>query len=94
MSAGPRARRSAEVVVAVLSTVLFVTTVVVPDWIEVVFGIDPDRSSGTVEILISAASLTATIGFAGLARQEHRRERHRTTSSGSPGVTPTGRGSQ
>ncbi len=73
MSAGSRTRLWPEVGVALLSAALFVATVVVPDWIEIVFGIDPDGGNGAVEILISVASLTATIGSAGLARLEHRR---------------------
>jgi hypothetical protein len=62
-----------EVAFAALSACLFVATVVTPNWIEVVFGVDPDRGNGALEVLISAVSLTATISFGVLARLEHRR---------------------
>jgi len=74
MSIGVRTRFWAEVALTALSAALFVATVVLPNWIEVVFGIEPDRGSGALEILISVASLTATVGFGVLARLEHRRE--------------------
>jgi hypothetical protein len=73
MNGQRRARFWIELALAALSACLFVATVVMPDWIEVVFGIDPDRGSGALEVLISVVSLTATISFGVLARLEHRR---------------------
>jgi len=73
MSGGSRTRLWTELGLAVLSISLFVATLVLPDWIEVVFGIDPDRGSGALEVLISVVSLTGTLGFALLAHLEWRR---------------------
>jgi hypothetical protein len=68
-----RTRFLVKAALAALSAVLFVATLVLPDWIEVAFGIDPDRSSGALEVLISVVSLTMSVGFAVLARIERHR---------------------
>ena len=73
MSLGPRVRLRVEVALAALSACFFVATLVLPDWIEVVFGIDPDRGSGALEVLVSVVSLTVSLGLAVLARIEHHR---------------------
>jgi hypothetical protein len=61
--------------VAIATGILFVITLVRRDWIEVVFGIDPDNSSGTLEWLIIAALLVVTITLFTLASYEWRRTR-------------------
>jgi Mg2+/Co2+ transporter CorB len=61
--------------VAIATGVLFVITLVQRDWIEVVFGIDPDNRSGTLEWLIIAALLVVTITLVTLASYEWRRTR-------------------
>ena len=48
---------------AALSAVLLLLTVVRPDWIEVLFGVDPDAGDGSVERLITIASFGLTIAF-------------------------------
>jgi hypothetical protein len=50
-----------------------ILTLVVPDWIEAVFGVDPDRSSGALEWLFVVVLVAATLVFASLARREWRR---------------------
>jgi hypothetical protein len=75
MSAGPRVRFRVEVALAALSACFFVAVLVLPDWIEVVFGIDPDGGAGALEVLISVVSLTVSLGLAVLARVEHHRGR-------------------
>jgi hypothetical protein len=60
---------------AIATGMLFVITLVQRDWIEVVFGIDPDNSSGTLEWLIIAALLVVTITLFTLASYEWRRTR-------------------
>ncbi len=53
--------------------VLFILTLVSRDWIEEVFGIDPDRHSGLLEWLIAAVMLVAAVGAGTLARRQWRR---------------------
>lgn len=55
------------------SMAAFVLTLLVPDWIEVVFGVDPDHHSGAWEWVISAGLLVAAVVFGALARREWRR---------------------
>ena len=45
------------------------------DWIETVFGIDPDRGNGSAEWLIISVLLLVTIALAVGARREWRRAR-------------------
>jgi hypothetical protein len=61
--------------VAIATGVMLVITLVRRYWIEVVFGIDPDNSSGTLEWLIIAALLVVTITLFTLASYEWRRTR-------------------
>ena len=61
--------------VAIATSILFVITLVQRDWIEIVFGIDLDSRSGTLEWLIIAALLVVTITLFTLASYEWRRTR-------------------
>jgi hypothetical protein len=49
-----------EIVGAALSVGLLIATLIVPNWIEVVFGVDPDAGSGALErwIVIALAATT------------------------------------
>ena len=58
---------------ASLGSALFVLTAAWRDWIEAVFGVDPDRHSGTTELLVAAMLLSASLTAAVLARAEWRR---------------------
>ncbi len=58
---------------AVGGGLLFVVTLISKEWIEIVFGVDPDKGSGALEWAISFALLAITIAFAVLARREQRR---------------------
>lgn len=60
---------------AIVTTILFLITLVQRDWIEVVFGVDPDSRSGTLEWLIVGALLIVTIALVTLASYEWRRTR-------------------
>jgi hypothetical protein len=62
-----------ETVLALVSAVLSVVTLVVPDWIEAVFNVDPDQHGGTLEWAIAAAFLAAAVTAGALARRERRR---------------------
>jgi hypothetical protein len=57
-------------VFALSSMVLAFVTVLWNDWIELVFRIDPDNSSGVLEWLIVAVLFTMAIAFLSLARYE------------------------
>jgi hypothetical protein len=64
-----------EVTLAVASGLFLLLTLLWKDWIEIVFGIDPDNHSGSLEWLIVALSAIATLVAGGLARWEWRRQR-------------------
>lgn len=60
---------------AVITGILFLITLVQRDWIEIVFGIDPDSRSGALEWLIVGVLLIVTIALFTLAGYEWRRAR-------------------
>ena len=62
-----------EAILAAASALLLVLTLVWEDWIEIIFGVDPDNHSGSLEWLIVIVCLCITIVFSVLARQEWRR---------------------
>jgi len=57
-----------EVALAALSAFLLAITLIWKDWIEIVFGIDPDRGSGELEWVIVALCTLASLAFVALAR--------------------------
>jgi hypothetical protein len=67
-----RSRLRVDVVLASLSAFLLGLTLVVPDWIEVVFRVDPDAGSGELEWLIAGAFALGTVGFGLAAHREWR----------------------
>jgi len=75
MKPGIRARIWVEAVAAWLGASLAVLTVVWRDWIEALFGVDPDRHSGSLEWAIVAALLVFSLALALAARTEWRRAR-------------------
>ena len=71
---GPRGGRFwFESLFAAVSAILSVGTLVVPDWIEAVFNVDPDQDSGALEWAIVASLLAAAVVAGALARRESRR---------------------
>jgi hypothetical protein len=70
---GLRNRFWVEAGAAIASGFLAVVTAIWPDWIERVFGIEPDQGSGALEWLIVALVLAISVGFALAARVEWRR---------------------
>jgi hypothetical protein len=68
-----RTRFWLETVLAAATALLAVLTALWQDWIEIVFGVDPDRHSGSVEVLIVCALAAATAVLAIAARYEWKR---------------------
>jgi hypothetical protein len=68
-----RVRFWVEMVLALVSGFLFLLTIMWRDWIENVFGVDPDAHSGAAEWTIVIACLAITGIAAFLARYEWRR---------------------
>jgi hypothetical protein len=55
-----------------LCGLILVLTLAWPDWIELVLGVDPDRSSGALEWGIALAAAGCTAAFVALARRDWR----------------------
>jgi hypothetical protein len=64
-----------ETVVAIVTGILIVITLIRKDWVEIVFRVDPDNNNGTLEWLIVGALLVVTITLFILASYEWRRAR-------------------
>ncbi|HKV84243.1 MAG TPA: hypothetical protein VJN88_06780 [Ktedonobacterales bacterium] len=58
---------------AVVAALLAAITLIKRDWIEAVFGVNPDGGNGGLEWLIVAALLVATVALGSLATYEWRR---------------------
>lgn len=68
-----RVRFWVESALAVVTVALFVLTLISQEWIEEVFGVEPDAGSGALEWVIVAAFGAAAVAFSLLARAEWRR---------------------
>ncbi len=66
----PRKRYWLECASALCSGTLFLLTLLWPDWIEAIFGIEPDSRGGWLEMALAVSSLAATLIAASLARIE------------------------
>ena len=73
MPASRRWRLWLEMMLSIASAILGLVTLVWHDWIEIVFGFDPDHHNGAVEWIVVFVLLAAAVLF-GIAA---RRERHR-----------------
>ena len=70
---GIRVRITLELVGALAALALAILTLVSREWIEVIFGVDPDRSSGATEWVVVFAFAALSIGLTLAARQQWRR---------------------
>ena len=64
-----------ETILATLSGALTIITLISREWIEFLFGVDPDSGSGTLEWGIVLLLLVIALVFGTLARATHRRYR-------------------
>lgn len=64
-----------ETVVSVASLIAAAVTIAVPDWIETVFGVDPDKHSGSAEWLVVLALTAVGVTAAVLATRSRMRLR-------------------
>ena len=62
-----------EITCAVLALALALVTLIDAEWIEEIFGVDPDNGSGALEWLIVAVLAVATVTFSLMARAEWRK---------------------
>lgn len=77
---GMSARLLLEAILALVSLTLLFATLVSREWIEFIFGVDPDRGSGSLEWAIVAGLFAIALIFSYLARSEWRRAATRTSS--------------
>jgi hypothetical protein len=75
-----RTRFWLEAALATISGLLAVATIVWPDWVELIFGIEPDAGSGSFEVAVTLIAIAATILFVLSAGMEWRRRRIETAS--------------
>ena len=75
MPPGLRIRFWLEVILGSISGILAVVTLFWHDWIEAIFGVDPDKGNGSAEWLVVVALLVVTATLAIGARIEWRRAR-------------------
>ena len=73
-----RRRLPLEVGVAILSVLLFFATALWPEWIEIVFGVDPDFGNGSLEWLIVEVTAISAVVAIFLARADWRLIRSQT----------------
>ena len=73
MLSKPRTRFWIETTLAILTFALFLITLVSREWIEVLFGVDPDGGNGALEWAIVGVLLIASVAFTLIGRTEWNR---------------------
>jgi hypothetical protein len=68
-----RTRFWVETVCGIIGVSLFALTLISREWIEIVFGVDPDGGSGALEFGIALLLLGVAVGSSLLALREWRR---------------------
>jgi len=61
--------------IGIVTSILFVVTLLRRDWVEIIFNVDPDQGSGLLEWSIVGVLLVVTIVLFVLASYEWRRAR-------------------
>jgi hypothetical protein len=72
-------------IAASLTSVVTLVTLAVPDWIEEISGIDPDRGDGSLEWLLVVVLAVVSAGLWAATWWRHRRWRRTTTPAGRTG---------
>ena len=72
-TAPTRRRFLIETGLAIASAALLLLTLISREWIELIFGVDPDGGSGALEWAIVGALLAVTVAFGALARRDRPR---------------------
>lgn len=80
-----RVRLTCEAVVGGIAAVLGILTLFWRDWIEMIFGVDPDNYNGSFEWLVVAVLLIVAVSLGALARADLRR----IVAARSPAIGPT-----
>lgn len=68
-----RVRIAAEVILFLVAAGLFVATIVEPEWIEALTGLEPDEGSGSLEVAITIVTGLVAVAFAALSGYDIRR---------------------
>jgi hypothetical protein len=76
-----------ETALATLSATLFLLTLFWRDWIEAIFGVDPDRGDGSLELAIPVILVGCIVTFGLCARREWRVRRRIGDSPVTDGLT-------
>lgn len=74
-------RARIEVVLSVLLAMMTILTAIWPDWIETVFGFDPDGGDGKAEWLVVLVLAVITVAVSALARRDLRVVRRRALAA-------------
>jgi hypothetical protein len=78
MRRGQRVRFWVESALSTAAAALCLMTMLWKDWIEIVFGVDPDHHSGSLEWVIALGTLLVAVGSGAAARHEWLRARPAT----------------
>jgi hypothetical protein len=76
-----RTRVRIETILAIIGAALAVLTLAWPEWIEEIFGVEPDGGNGSLEWIIAVGFLAVGVGLGLLARHDQRRLRNLATST-------------
>jgi hypothetical protein len=69
----PRRRPAIEACLAALTAISAVVTAIDPEWIDLLFGVDPHGGSGALELAIVIVLAATSLTFAWMARRGLRR---------------------
>jgi len=68
-----RIRIAIEIILFLVAAGLFVATIVDPEWIEALTGLEPDEGSGSLEVVITVVTAVVAVAFGVLSGYDVRR---------------------